>query len=88
MKRFSIKLIIDSLINPFTEVKHVKYAILNPQLEHFYSKMTDEHSRMAMLFQHRFLLRAEHYCTPSNKKLKDCLRMKDIRWILFTRGKP
>ena len=62
-------------------VNNTKYAILNPQLEHLLAVTRDPDVRMAMLFQHRFLLRAEHYCTPANRKLKDCLRLGDIKWI-------
>ena len=38
-----------------------KFAILNPQLEVFLKHTIDPHVRMAMLLQHRFVLRAEHY---------------------------
>ena len=62
-------------------VNNTKFAILNPQLEHLLAVTRDPDVRMAMLLQHRFLLRAEHYCTPVNKKIKDCLRLKDIKWI-------
>ena len=37
-----------------------KYAILNPQLEQMLKIVNDDIVKIAMLFQHRFVLRAEH----------------------------
>lgn len=69
------------------KVNNMKYAILNPQLEKMYNRTIDKHVRMAMLFQHRFLLRSEHYTTPPPQLAKDkyykkdCIRMRDVQFI-------
>ena len=69
------------------KVNNMKYAIMNPQLQIMYTTARDPHVRMAMLFQHRFVLRSEHYTTPPKQTAKDvhykkdCIRMKDVEFI-------
>ena len=53
-----------------------KFAIVNPQLEAMLKIAKNRNVRMAMLFQHRFVLRAEHYCYTHEDK--QWLRVKNI----------
>ena len=62
------------------KVKQMKFAIINPQLEIMLKITRDRDARMAMLLQHRFVLRSEHYCKPKSAE-KDCLRMSHIEFI-------
>ena len=68
-------------------VNNMKFAIVNPQLDIMYKTCINVHVKMAMLLQHRFLLRAEHYTTPPKQQPndiayhKDCLRMKHVEFI-------
>ena len=61
-------------------VNRMKFAIINPQLEEFLRIVNNRDVKMAMLLQHRFVLRAEHYCKPT-KQDKDCLRIKHIKFL-------
>ena len=55
-----------------------KFAIVNPQLELMLKTVNDKHVRMAMLLQHRFIMRAEHIVYTADDKL--WLKLHNIRF--------